>query len=127
MTDVRGPSEILLFQSQDGVARVQVRLEDGTVWLSQKGMAELYQVSVVSINEHLSNIYEEQEVAPEATIRKFRIVQTEGKREVSRLVEHYSLETIVAVGYRVRSDRGTLFRRQNSSQPEPMRAKRTWV
>ena len=74
--------EMILFQSTDGHTKVQVRFEDKNVWLSQKAMAELYQVSVPSVNEHLTHIYEEGELHPEATIRKFRIVQTEGKREV---------------------------------------------
>ncbi|MEN6376781.1 MAG: virulence RhuM family protein [Caldisericales bacterium] len=73
-------------------------------------MAELYQVSVVSINEHLANIYKEAELNIGATIRNFRIVQTEGERQVSRIVEHYNLDAILAVGYRVRSARGTAFR-----------------
>ncbi|MBU0690720.1 virulence RhuM family protein, partial [bacterium] len=73
-------------------------------------MAELYQVSVKTVNEHLINIYDEEELDPTATIRKFRIVQTEGQRKVSRTIDHYNLEAILAVGYRVRSLRGTQFR-----------------
>jgi len=73
-------------------------------------MGELYQVSVKTVNEHLVNIYNEGELAPQATIRKFRIVQTEGARRVSRMVDHYNLDAILAVGYRVRSTRGTAFR-----------------
>ena len=79
-------------------------------------MAELYQVSVPSVNEHLAHIFDEGELAPEATIRKFRIVQTEGKREVTRAVDHYNLEAILAVGYRVRSPRGTQFRQWATAQ-----------
>jgi hypothetical protein len=74
-------------------------------------MAELFQVSVPGINEHLAGIYESGEVNPEATIRKFRIVRREGNREVARQIEHYSLDAILAVGYRVRSQQGTQFRR----------------
>ncbi|MBP2637789.1 MAG: Virulence protein-like protein [Firmicutes bacterium] len=74
-------------------------------------MAELYQKDVRTINEHLKNIYDEGELSPEATIRKFRIVRMEGEREVTREIEHYSLEAILAVGYRVRSRRGTQIRR----------------
>jgi hypothetical protein len=73
-------------------------------------MAELYQISVKTVNEHLVNIYSEGELSPEATIRKFRIVQTEGARRVSRMVDHYNLDAILAVGYRIRSTRGTAFR-----------------
>lgn len=104
-------SEIIFFQQEDGRSRIQVRLDNGTVWLTQRLLSELYQVSVPTINEHLGNVFDEQELAPEATIRKFRIVQTEGTREVSRLVDHYNLDVILAVGYRVRSNRGTQFRR----------------
>ncbi len=95
---------------RDGSTALQVRLDGQTVWLPQRLIAELYQVSVKTANEHLVNIYDEGELAPDATIRKFRIVQTEGARQVSRLVDHYNLEAILAVGYRVRSAVGTRFR-----------------
>ncbi len=114
MTEPGGPatsSEIVFYQGEDGRSRIQVRLDGGTVWLTQRLLAELYQVSVPTINEHLGNIFDEEEIEPGATIRKFRIVQTEGNREVSRLVDHYNLDVILAVGYRVRSGRGTQFRR----------------
>jgi hypothetical protein len=104
-------SEIVFYQTEDGGSRIQVRLEDGSVWLSQRLLAELFQKDVRTISEHVQNIYEEGELDPGATIRKFRTVRTEGDREVSRLVDHYSLEVILAVGYRVRSLRGTQFRR----------------
>ena len=117
MTSEQRPSgEIVLFQSEDGRSKVQVRFEGQTVWLSQRLIAELYQVSVKTVNEHLSNIYDEKELLPEATIRKFRIVQTEGKRQVDRLVDHYNLEAILAVGYRVRSSRGVQFRKWATEQ-----------
>ncbi len=103
-------SELVLYQPPDGVTRVQVRLLDGTVWLSQRLIAELFQKSVPTINEHIANIYEERELEPSATIRKFRIVQDEGDRRVERLVDFYNLEMILAVGYRVHSPRGTQFR-----------------
>lgn len=107
-----GPqSEIVFYQTEDGRSRIQVRLEDGTVWLSQRLLADLFQKDVRTVNEHIQNIFDEGELAPEATIRKFRIVQTEGNREVSRLVDHYNLDVVLAVGYRVRSHRGTQFRR----------------
>jgi hypothetical protein len=119
MSESGGPgnaSEIVFYQGEDGKSRIQVRLDGGNVWLTQRLLAELYQVSVPTINEHLANIYEDAELEPEATIRKFRIVQLERKREVSRLVDHYSLEAILAVGYRVRSARGVLFRRWASER-----------
>jgi len=103
-------SEILIYQTEDGRTRIQVRLEDETVWLTQKLMAELFQKNVRTINEHIRNIYDEGELAPEATIRKFRIVQTEGSRRVSREVDFYNLDVIISVGYRVKSHRGTQFR-----------------
>jgi hypothetical protein len=104
-------SEIVFYQGEDGRSRIQVRLESGTVWLTQRLLAELFQKDVRTVNEHLQNIFEEGEADPGATIRKFRIVQTEGNRQVARLVDHYNLEVILAVGYRVRSHRGTQFRR----------------
>ena len=115
-TDSQPCGEIVLFQSDDGHAKIQVRIEGQTVWLPQRLIAELYQVSVPTVNEHLANIYEEEELGPEATIRKFRIVQTEGPRQVERLVDHYSLDAILSVGYRVRSPRGTQFRQWATAQ-----------
>ena len=100
-------SQILLYQTEDGHSRIEVRLENETVWLSQKLLAELFQKDVRTINEHIKNIYTEEELEPEATIRKYRIVQTEGKRQVSRSVDFYKLDIIIAVRYRVRSYRGT--------------------
>jgi hypothetical protein len=105
-----GHGEFLLYQSEDGRVRLSVRIQDRTVWLPQRLIAELFQISVPTVNEHLATIYDEREVDPAATIRKFRIVQSEGSRQVERLVDHYSLDTILAVGYRVRSQRGTQFR-----------------
>ena len=104
-------SEILFYQTEDGSSRIEVRLDQNTVWLSQRLLAELFQKDVRTINEHIQNIYQEDELASEATIRKFRIVQTEGKREIQRSVEFYNLDVIIAVGYRVKSRRGTQFRR----------------
>jgi hypothetical protein len=100
--------QILIYE--DGASRLQVRLDGRTVWLSQRLIAELYQVTVPTVNEHLSNIYGESELDAEATIRKFRIVQREGSRDVTRTIDHYNLDAILAVGYRVRSARGTAFR-----------------
>jgi hypothetical protein len=100
--------QILIYQ--DGEQKIQVRIDGQTVWLTQRGLAELYQTSVPNINQHLSSIYEDAELTPEATIKKYLIVQAEGTRRVSRMVEHYNLDAILAVGYRVRSPRGTAFR-----------------
>src|SRR4029453_10265785 len=103
-------SSIILYQTEDGRTRIQCRFENETIWLTQALIAELFQKDVRTINEHLTNIFDEGELAREATIRNFRIVRTEGKREVTREIEHYSLPAILAVGYRVRSHRGTQFR-----------------
>ncbi|MBI5672309.1 MAG: virulence RhuM family protein [Nitrospirae bacterium] len=111
MSKERPPqTSILLYQTEDGRTRIQCRFEDETIWLTQALLAELFQVTVPTVNEHLKGIYTEAELAPEATIRKFRIVRSEGARQVTREVEHYSLPAILAVGYRVRSHRGTQFR-----------------
>ena len=103
-----GDGQIVIYH--DGATRLQVRLEGRTAWLSQRLIAELFQVSVPTVNEHLAGIYADRELDREPTIRSFRIVQREGSRDVSRDVEHYSLDVILAVGYRVRSHRGTAFR-----------------
>ena len=103
-------SAIVLYQTEDGRTRIQCRLEDETIWLTQAQIAELFQVTVPTVNEHLKGIWDDGELSPGATIRSFRIVRTEGRREVARDIEHYRLEAILAVGYRVRSHRGTQFR-----------------
>lgn len=103
-------SQIIIYQAEDGHTKLDVRLEDETVWLSQKHMAELFQVSKSTISEHISNIYADGELVEEATVRKFRIVQTEGTRNVKREIEHYSLDMIISVGYRVKSHVATRFR-----------------
>jgi hypothetical protein len=104
------PSELILYTTLDQQTRIEVRLEDETVWLSQRQLAELFQKSVPTINEHIANVFDEGELEREATIRKSRIVQTEGAREVTREVELYNLDVIISVGYRVKSHRGTQFR-----------------
>jgi hypothetical protein len=107
-----GPGgEFILYTSEDGKSRVECRFENETIWLSQALMGELFGRSTKTINEHLKNLYEEEELDAEATIRKFRIVRIEGKREVVREIEHYNLEAILAVGFRVKSPRGTQFRK----------------
>ena len=107
----KNQSQLILYQTEDGQTKLEVRLQDETVWLTQKMMAELFQVLVPTINEHIKNIHSEGEQLPKATIRKFLIVQKEGSRKVSRKVDFYNLELIVAVGFRVRSLRGTQFRK----------------
>ncbi|NQZ11104.1 MAG: virulence RhuM family protein [Algicola sp.] len=107
------PSKIplALFTSPDGKTSLQIRLQDENLWVTQMQLAQLFDRSKKTISEHISNIYDEGELAPEATIRKFRTVALEGAREVERLLDHYSLDVVLAVGYRVRSSRGTQFRK----------------
>jgi len=103
--------QIAIYQVIGDEQKIRVRIEDENVWLTQKQIAELFDVNVRTVNEHLLNIYLEQELDKNLTIRNFRIVQKEASREVTRDVKHYNLDTILAVGYRVRSDRGTQFRK----------------
>ncbi|MCT4618248.1 MAG: virulence RhuM family protein [Marinisporobacter sp.] len=104
-------TDILIYQMEDGKTKIDVRLENETVWMTQKAIAELYQKNVRTINEHIVNIYAEGELEEISTNRKNRIVQNEGNRTVKREVSFYNLEMIIAIGYRVRSQRGTQFRR----------------
>ena len=90
-------SDLILYQTEDGKTRIQCLFEDESIWLTQAQIAELYQKDVKTINEHLLNIYEDKELDEDSTIRKFRIVRLEGKREVTREISHYSL---LAVGFR---------------------------
>jgi hypothetical protein len=106
----KSDSELLLYQTEDGRTRVEVRLENETVWLTQKQLAELFEKDVRTVNEHIQNIFEEGELRRGATIRKFRIVQSEGTRSVERELDFYNLDVIISVGYRVKSLRGTQFR-----------------
>src|SRR6185437_10275790 len=103
--------EIILYQTEDGRTRVECRFAGESLWLTQALIAELYGKDIRTINEHLINLVEEGEIDPDATIRKFRIVRREGERDVEREIEHYNLDAILAVGYRVRSPRGAGFRR----------------
>jgi hypothetical protein len=106
----KNSSEILLYKTPDGQTRIDVRLLDETAWLNQSQMSSLFDKDVRTISEHISNIYQEEELSSDSTIRKFRIVQEEGSRNVARDIAHYNLEVILSVGYRVKSKRGTQFR-----------------
>jgi hypothetical protein len=110
MTDTP-TGEIVLYQTEDGRTRVECRFADETLWLSQALIAELFQIAPQSVTMHLRSIYEEGEVNESATCKDFLQVRREGTREVRRAVRHYNLDAILAVGYRVRSTRGTQFRR----------------
>lgn len=103
--------EFLVFTSQNGENTIDVRVEDGNVWLTQKLMAKLFGVDLSTVNEHLTNIYTTSELNEISTIRKFPIVQLEGNREVTRQVNHYSLEAIIAVGFRISSNEAINFRK----------------
>lgn len=103
--------KILIYQNEKGDAKIDVYFEDDTIWMTQKAMCELYQVNKSSVSEHISNIFKDGELGPEATVRKFRTVQTEGTRQVTRERDCYNLDMILAVGYRVRSTVGMHFRR----------------
>ncbi len=109
-------SQIIIYQAEDGNIKIDVRLENETVWLTQKLMAELFQVTIPTINEHVKNICNEAELVSEATIRKFRIVQKEGNRDVARHVDFYNLDMIISVGYRVKSHIATRFRQWATRQ-----------
>jgi len=111
LPDKPSNSEILFYQTEGGSSRIQVRLENNTVWLSQAQMSELYQTSIPNVNVHIKNIYAEIELRPEATIKEYLIVRTEGSRTIKRRVKFYNLDMVLAVGYRVKSNRGTQFRR----------------
>jgi hypothetical protein len=106
-------AEYLVFvaASGDSPQSVEMRYEDENIWLTQKMLAVLYDVEVPTINEHLKNIYADSELTEDATIRNFRIVQTEGSRQVEREVKHYGLQAIVAVGFKVNSERAVQFRK----------------
>ena len=103
-------NSIIIYQPNTNQPAIDVRLENETVWLSQRHMAELFDVDVRTISEHLSNVFSSGELEKEATIRKFRIVRHEGTRNVTRSVEHYNLDAIISVGYRVKSATATQFR-----------------
>ena len=108
--NAQNSSQPLIYQSEDGVTRLEVQLQDETVWLNQKHMAELFQTTVSNINLHLKNIFAEGELASEATIKKSLIVQNEGKRQVKRSQKFYNLDAIISVGYRIKSHVATRFR-----------------
>lgn len=102
--------EILIYQNTEGNIKIDVTLNEETVWLTQAQMQELFQKSKATISEHIKNVFEEGELDAGTTVRKFRTVQTEGARMVERDLEHYNLDVIISVGYRVKSVQGTQFR-----------------
>lgn len=103
--------EILIYQSEDGLTNIEVKMQDETVWLSQQQMADLFQTSRTNIVEHIKHIYAEDELEEVSTCRKFRQVRTEGNRKVFREIPYYNLDMIISLGYRVKSRIATNFRR----------------
>lgn len=103
-------NKVLIYTSNDGKTKIDVKLEEETLWLTQTQLCELYQTSKSNVSEHIKHIFEDGELSKDATVRKFRTVQSEGSRNVERVIEHYNLDMIIALGYRVRSIIATRFR-----------------
>jgi hypothetical protein len=103
-------SQIVIYQSDDGTSQLQVSLQDDTIWLTQAQILDVFSSSKANISEHIKHIFSSGELSKEATVRKFRTVQQEGTRKVTRNRVHYNLDVIISVGYRVNSIRGTQFR-----------------
>lgn len=103
-------SDVIIYKSADGLAQLAVHLENEDVWLTQKQLVDLYQAAKSTVSEHIKNIYTDEELTPEATVRKIRTVQKEGNREVSRALDYYNLDMITALGYRVSYKITTRFR-----------------
>ena len=108
--EITGRGEVLLYSDESGKEYVSVIFAEETFWLSQSGMAELFGCTPENILQHLKNIYAEEELAPDATTKKFLVVRREGSRDVRRSIDHYNLDAIIAVGYRVNSKKATRFR-----------------
>ena len=108
-------SELLLYTSDDGQTRLQLRVETDTIWLSQLEIAELFHTTKQNVSLHAKNIFEDNELAPEATVKESLTVQSEGGRQVKRKISYYNLDLILAIGYRVRSPRGVQFRQWAST------------
>ena len=109
-TSEHSGGEVILYESSDGEVRIDVRLENESIWLTQRQMAELFDTSTDNIGLHLKTVYGEGELAEETTTEDSSVVRLEGSRRVRRTVKHYSLDAVISVGYRVNSARGTQFR-----------------
>ena len=108
-------NKIVIYQTEDGRTQLDVKLENETVWLTQAQMVQLFDSSKANVSEHIKHIYEDGELAADSTVRKFRTVQTEGKRQVGRNVTYYNLDLIISLGYRVNTKRGIQFRQWATS------------
>ena len=114
--DLGGNSQIVLYQPNETISiEVKLDVDYDTVWLTQAQMVELFASSKANISEHISNIFQQGELQPESTVRKFRIVRKEGARTVTRTIDHYNLDAILSVGYRVNSVNATAFRRWSNT------------
>jgi len=107
---IENKSQIIIYKTEDGRTKIDVRFDGDTVWLTQKALTELFQVAKATMSEHIKDVYNEAELNENRTVRKFRTVQKEGDRSVSRELEYYNLDLIISVGYRVKSDIATAFR-----------------
>ena len=103
-------SQLVIYQTETGETKIDVRFQNETVWLSQQLMAELFQTTKQNISLHIANIYEDKELLPQATVKEFLTVQKEGNRQVTRSLEYYNLDMIISVGYRIKSKVATHFR-----------------
>ncbi len=119
-------SEVVIFKTADEKISVDVRFEGETVWLTQAQLVELYGSSKANVSEHIKHIFEEEELTKEATVRKFRTVQTEGNRNVEREVEYYNLDMIISLGYRIKSKIATQFRQWATKAQGKSAIKRLW-
>lgn len=102
--------EIIIYQTEDGLTKINVNMQGETVWLSLDQMADLFQRDKSTISRHIKNVFEEGELVRDSTVAKFAAVQNEGNRQVERVIEYYNLDVIISVGYRVKSQRGVQFR-----------------
>ena len=103
-------NQVAIYKSKTGEFVINIDTKHDTVWLSQKQMASLFGKTIPTINEHIKNVYKEKELNTSRTIRKFRIVEDEGRRQITRTIDHFNLDVIISVGYRVKSLQGTQFR-----------------
>ena len=108
-------NKIVIYQTEDGKTQLDVKLENETVWLTQAQLVQLFDSSKANVSEHIKHIYEDGELTADSTVRKFRTVQTEGKRQVGRNVTYYNLDLIISLGYRVNTKRGIQFRQWATS------------
>ncbi|NLB82388.1 MAG: hypothetical protein GX800_12440 [Clostridiaceae bacterium] len=103
-------NQVIIYAGSSGQPKIEVRIESETAWLTQAQMVELFKSGKSNVSEHIKNIFAEGELSSQSTVRNFRTVQTEGNRKVSREIEHYNLDMIISLGYRIKSSIATQFR-----------------